>query len=44
VYTLTELADLHDEAGLGLQDVHGDLSGGPLTIDSSLATLVSVRR
>ncbi len=44
VYTLTELAALHDEAGLGLQDVHGDLSGGPLTIDSSLATLVSVRR
>ena len=41
LYTLTELAAMLDRAGLELLEVHGDLEGGPLELDSSFVVTLS---
>jgi SAM-dependent methyltransferase len=43
LYTLTELAAMLDRAGLELLEVHGDLEGGPLELDSSFVVTLSGR-
>jgi hypothetical protein len=44
LYTLTELEAMLGRAGLELLAVSGDLDGGPLELDSSLAVILSGRR
>jgi SAM-dependent methyltransferase len=43
LYSLTELAAMLDRAGLELLEVHGDLDGGPLELDSSFLVTLSGR-
>ena len=43
LYTLTELTAMLDRAGLELLEVHGDLAGGPLELDSSFVVTLSGR-
>lgn len=43
VYTVTELVALHEQAGLRVQQVNGDLVGTPLSPDTPLAVIVSRR-
>jgi SAM-dependent methyltransferase len=43
LYTLTELAAMLGRAGLELLEVHGDLDGGPLELDSSFLVTLSGR-
>jgi len=43
LYTLTELAAMLDRAGLELEEVAGDLDGGPLELDSSFVVTLSAR-
>jgi hypothetical protein len=43
LYTLTELAAMLERAGLELLEVHGDLDGGPLELDSSFVVTLSAR-
>jgi SAM-dependent methyltransferase len=43
LYSLTELAVMLDRAGLELLEVHGDLDGGPLELDSSFLVTLSGR-
>jgi SAM-dependent methyltransferase len=43
LYALTELAAMLERAGLALLEVHGDLDGGPLELDSSFLVTLSGR-
>jgi SAM-dependent methyltransferase len=43
LYTLPELAAMLERAGLELLEVHGDLDGGPLELDSSFVVTLSAR-